>query len=399
MVLDTRFPPDIRVENEIRSLLEAGFSVSIISIAAYMKQEREPSVFRTEGGTATVHRVHLPQQIHKKLRGVASWFPAFTLFVSNVILRICRTRVFNSIHLHDLWLWGAGLSAGRVLGIPVVGDMHENYPDALTQYAWSTRFPGRYLVNIPRWYHLEAKWGSAVDRLICVNEYMKRRMIGHGVEPERISVVSNTFPRDQFDNYEIDTKIFNSISSPFTVIYVGSFDLHRGLSTLIRAMKLFLLEQQYGRLVLVGEGRIRSELEALSRHLGIEDRVTFTGWQPRDVIKSYLLGSDVGAFPLVKSPHTDSATAHKLFQYMYYKVPVLATNCTATEEIVRSAKCGVVVPSESPQEMAEALMELAENPDKRAEMGEKGHEAVVTRYNWDATVQEMLAMYRELANA
>jgi len=394
MVLDHRFPPDIRVENEARSLLAAGFAVSLLSIAPY------PDAgcgFSQRRGVKII-RVHLPQQLHKKMRGLAASVPALSLLVSRQIQRVCRRQHVDALHMHDLWLFGGGLRASQRLGIPVVGDLHENHPDALTQYAWSTRFPGKYFVNIPRWRYLEAKWGREVDRLICVNDPQKARMVRHGVDPDKVAVVPNTIDISEFEAHEVDEEIISSLRSPFTVVYTGSFDLHRGLPTLIRAM-VVVLRQQEARLVLVGDGSIRSELESLVKSLGIGDHVAFMGWQPQNRIKSYILGSDVGAVPLVKGPHTDAATPHKLFHYMFFKKPVLATNCQLIQQVVETTQAGVVVPSESPEEMGEALLALARDPELRIKMGEGGHQAVVSRYNWDVTAQGMVSAYRELAGS
>ena len=238
MVLDECFPPDVRVENEVRSLLSAGFAVTVLSIAPYPKtQAGGSSGVMSHEGMAVV-RVSIPKQVRNKLRGLAASIPALSLFVSHQIQRVCKRVHVDALHMHDLWLFGGGLRAARRLGIPVVGDLHENYVDALTQYAWSTRFPAKYVVNIPRWRHLEARWTRAVSKVICVNEAQKDRVVKLGVGPLRTIVTPNTIAIAEFDRYDVDTAIVESVRSDFTIIYTGSFDLHRGLATLIRAMPI-----------------------------------------------------------------------------------------------------------------------------------------------------------------
>ncbi len=397
MVLDERFPPDVRVENEVRSLLSAGFKVTVLSIAPYPEGKAGGSSGVMSHNGMTVVRVSTPKQVRNKLRGLAASIPALSLFVSHQIRRVCKRSRVDALHMHDLWLFGGGLRAARRLGIPVVGDLHENYVDALTQYAWSTRFPAKYVVNISRWRYLEAQWTRAVTKVICVNEAQKDRVIKLGVDPRRTVVTPNTIAIGEFDRYDVDATIIESVRSDFTIVYTGSFDLHRGLATLIRAMPI-VLQQCRARLVLVGDGRIRSELESLANSLGIGDSVDFTGWQPQHSVKSYILGSDVCTLPTVKSAHTEASLPHKLFHYMYLKRPVLTTDCRMIRQIVESVRAGIVVPSESPKAMGEALLKLWREPNLRTKMGQNGHEAVLSRYNWDATVQDMVAMYQGLAS-
>ena len=390
MVLDQDFPPDIRVENEALSLIEAGFDVSLLSVGI----EKLPARATHRG--IHLFRRRLPKQVRNKMRGLAGTVSLFTLFLEREIRKVYREKPFDVLHMHDLHLFGGGIRAGRVLGIPVVGDLHENYVDALQRYAWSTRFPGKFVVSIPRWRRIEKRWVNAVDRVITVVEEMKARNIELGVDPNRLCIVSNTIRREEFDRFPVRADIVTSVRSEFTVLYTGGIDLHRGLGSVVRAMPAVIARIPRARLVVVGEGRTRVELQKLAADLDIANSVILTGWQDQTLLKSYILGSHVCLVPHLKSTHTDATIPHKLFHYMYLEKPVVVTDCLPLKRIAEETQCGLVYSSGDSSALSEALLTLAADPDVARRMGQNGHQAVLERYNWEATARGMVEMYEQL---
>ncbi len=389
MVLDEPFPPDTRVENEAVSLVEAGFEVLLLAIGP---DSRPPEEFYR--GIRIIRR-RLPRELRNKMRGLAGTVPVLTYFLDREIRKVYRRYPFDVLHLHDLWIFGGGLRAAARLGLPVVGDLHENYPEVLRHYAWSTRFPGRFFVSIPRWRRLEERWVNALDRVIFVVQEMRDRCGEIRLPESHQVIVPNTINVKEVDECRTDAQIVSSLREETTFVYTGTINLHRGLDIVIRAMPRVLARVPC-KLVVVGEGRIRGELEALSVECGVSDRIEFHGWKPRPLLKSYILGSRACLAPHVKGAHNDASAPHKLFHYMYLKRPVLVTNCVSMERVVNEAQCGVVVPYGDVEAMAEALSRLAQDPDLAARLGENGHCAAVDRYNWDATVRPMVRMYRDL---
>ncbi len=390
MVLDHAFPPDVRVENEAHSLVRAGFEVTVLAIGP---DDRPP---RDEMDGVRIVRDRLPASVRNKLRGLAGTVPLLTGYVAHRIEQLHRTFRFDALHMHDLYLFGGGLRAGRRLGLPVVGDLHENWVEALRHYAWSTRFPGKWVVSLPRWERLERAWVNAVDRLVVVIEEAAERNRALGVPPERITVVPNTIRREDFDRYPEEPDLIASLRSPLTITYTGGFDVHRGLASVIEAMPAVLERVPGARLVLVGDGRIRSELEQQARRLGIDDAVVFAGWQPQARLKSYILGSDVGLVPHLRTVHTDATIPHKLFHYMYLARPVVVSDCRPLARIVEATGAGWVYPAGDAAALARTLIEVASAPERAAACGRRGRAAVLERYHWEATVQGLIDLYREL---
>lgn len=390
MVLDHPYPPDVRVENEARSLVEAGYDVSLLALAP----DDRPETDSHDG--VTVHRVRVPAKVRNVMRGLVSTVPLMDLYLAREIRKLHARHPFDVLHVHDLYLVGAGLRAARQLRIPVVADLHENWVEALKHYAWSNRYPGKLVINIPRWERTERQWVRAADRLVVVIEEAADRYAELGVPRERIAVVPNTVKLDAFRGFEIESDLVERLRSPLTLVYTGGIDAHRGLETVVDAMPTIVQAEPEARLVIVGDGRTRSGLEAHAGSLGLGERVVFEGWQPQARLKSYIAAADVCLIPHLKTVHTDATIPHKLFHYMLMRKPVVTTDCRPLERIVAGERVGRVVPSGDVAAFAEAVLALGADPDERRAMGERGHAAVLARYHWDATVSDLLRLYDEL---
>lgn len=389
MVLDHPFPSDLRVENEARTLLAAGHEVALLQIA--------PDARPADDWAAGIRlfRDRIPRRLGTTMRGLAGMVPLFDAYLARAIPRIHRRWPFDALHVHDLYLVGGGLRAGTRLGVPVVADLHENWVEALQHYAWSTRLPGRLVVRIPRWERVERDWVRRADRLVVPIEEAAARYAGLGVDPARIAVVPNTVDLTSFDAYPIDPEIVARTRSAFTILYTGYIDAHRGLETVVEGMPAILRERPETRLVIVGDGATVPELKARVAALGLGASVRFEGRVPQAAIKSFIAGADVALVPHLKTPHTDNTIPHKIFHAMRLAVPVVVSDCVPLERIVDAERCGRVFRSGDPASFAAAVLAVAGDPDRSA-MGERGREAVLERYNWDATAAPLVDLYREL---
>lgn len=389
MVLDQPFPPDIRVENEATALAKAGFEVILLVLAPDSRQQVE------EYQGFTIVRQHTPQKFRNWMRGLAGTVPILSWYIARQVRRLQKQYSFDVIHAHDLYMCGGALRAGRRAGVPVVADLHEVWVSVLGQYAWSTRFPGKLFISIRRWKTLEKKWTSQAEKVIVTTEEMRDRYTSLGCPESKVVALPNTINTEAFDNYTVNETIIKAHASEFTLVYTGTINLFRGLGFVLETMPL-ILRHCNARLVIVGDGRIRPELEAQAESLGISDHVFFEGWQPQADIKSYILGSDVCLIPLVRCEQANRTVAHKLFHYMYLERALIATNCTHMQRVVEETDCGIVVPYGDHEALASSIIELHRNPSRRKQMGINGHQAVKEHYNWERSVRSLIEMYNEM---
>ena len=391
MILDQPFPPDIRVENEASALATAGFEVILLILAPDTRAPIE------DYQGYTIVRRHVPAKVRNWMRGFAGTIPFLSWYIERQIQQLRKQYSFDVIHAHDLYMCGGALRAGKRLGIPVVADLHEVWTAALAQYSWSTRFPGKLFISLRRWKALEKKWTDSAERVIVTADTMRDHYIELGCPEKKITVLPNTINIEVFDRYPVKEDIIESHKSEYTLVYTGGINLHRGLDFLLETMPL-VLKHCPARLVLVGDGRIRPELERQAELLGITDHVAFEGWRPQEEIKSYILASDVCLIPQIKCEHTDKTVTHKLFHYMYLQRPLITTNCDYMQQVVEVTDCGAVVPYGNHEAFASCLIELYKNPARRKQMATNGHQAVLERFNWDHSVRSLVEMYRNMAD-
>jgi glycosyltransferase involved in cell wall biosynthesis len=142
-------------------------------------------------------------------------------------------------------------------------------------------------------------------------------------------------------------------------------------------------------LMLVGDGPERRPLEQLAGTLGVEGRVTFTGW--RDDARSLLAELDA-----VLLPSRSEALPLVLVEAMLAELPVVATDVGSVGEAVVDGVTGLIVPVGSPQAIADAIAVLRHDPELRRRMGEEGRRLALERFDPVRSARAFTALYHEV---
>ena len=396
MALRKFFPHDVRVEKEARALAAAGHDVSLLCLG----RPDEPT--REQVGPIDVHRIHrrerysAPYRTYKTVRYLLTlhdiiWDEELAAFVDRVDA--------DALHIHDLPLVRTGLDVADRRGLPLVADLHENYPEAAKQWRKGMALPRktvqRTFTPISRLKRLERDDVQRADHVLAITEEGRDHYINDcGAGPDTVHVVSNTVELETF----ADTTPIEGFDDEFVVSYVGSFGPHRGLETAIKAMPALVDAVPNARLLLVGsaeEDVYEQSLRDLVADLGIEDHVTFTGWVDFEQVPGYMAASDVCFVLHRENPHTATTVPHKLFQYMALSKPVVVTDVGPLGRIVREYDAGRVIDDGAVDEMATAVAELADDA-LRARLGANGRRAVEETYNWQADADTLLDVYDAL---
>ena len=393
MVLDNEFTGDMRVENEVISLQKAGFNVFVLALNHGSKESVE------EYHSAKIIRLPLSVFLKKKMKGlILTMFDFYKHYWSKHIRSFVRDYNIDVLHVHDLYMLGAAFHAKEKgkLNIPVIGDLHENYPFALENYAFTKKFPGKYIISIPKWKAIEKVWVDECDHVITVIEESRKRYEELGIPPKAISVVPNYVSKNTFQVDEIFPDIVNKYKENFVISYAGGFDYHRGIEVAIKSMPRLIKAIPNIKLVLIGEGINKNELIELSNSLGLTDYITFEGWQKPVYLSSFFAASDICIIPHVKSVHTDNTIPHKLFQYMLMEKAVITSNCDPFVRILDATKAGLYFTSGNHDELASQIEYLYNNPEVKNEMEKKGKQAVINTYNWEEASKQLIDLYRNI---
>jgi glycosyltransferase involved in cell wall biosynthesis len=379
MILDREFPPDIRVENEIETLSEAGHEIHL----ACFTRENRPEYELAEN--CHIHRRSISKLLYKS-SVAALTFPLYFRFWERYITRLIQEFSFHAIHVHDLPLVKVGAEISRKYNIPLTADLHENWP-AYLRISKHTKTPlGRLLSPNRKWIKYEQKILHQTDQIIVVVDEARSRLTKLGLDPARVHVVSNTLNLKHFSLSETPATDSDTI-----LFYAGGLTYHRGIQVVLQALAMVKDTNPELKCWILGEGSYKTRLQQISSELDLEDRVIFHGWKPYGEMIQMLARSDYALIPHLKSDHTDSTIPHKLFQYMYARKPVISSNCIPIERIISSTNSGYIYPSGRSEDLASIFQNLSE--EFKEKLGINGARWVQQKYNWARDSTVLLEIY------
>lgn len=384
MVLESDYPPDIRVENEIASLLSAGHELHV-ACYSYKKVFQVPDDL-----PYSIHKIHISPLVYKASVGALKSGIYFR-FWRKFLLKLFKGHSFDAIHIHDLPLARLGYEMGQKYGIPFILDLHENWPALLKISQHTNTFLGKLLSSNAQWVAYEKKYVSWADKVIVVVDEAKERIGGLGVDPSRIHVVSNTINPDHF-NFPKQEKD----GEHFTLVYGGGINYHRGLQTVISALPEIALQVPNVKLWIIGKGSYVNTLKMQASELDMNNYIEFHDWMPLQDLLKRVSKSDVALIPHIKSAHTDSTVPHKLFQYMYAGIPTLASECDPLQRILLETSTGIVFKDQDPKDFASKLFRLMHDSYFREHIPVNGRNWVEKKYNWNADAEVLVSIYRKL---
>ena len=280
--------------------------------------------------------------------------------------------------------------------LPVLYDMWENYPEALKgwgQADWRYRIFKNYRVA-----RAVEKWVTKrVDHIFTVVDEARDRLIADGIDPSRVSVVTNGVDMEMLLETPIEHAIpLDHESQMYKLLYVGCITPERGLEDVVQALSLVRLRVPGIRLYIAGTGSDELRLRSIVDKEQVEGLVKFLGWLPFEEIHSYVMKSDLCLVPHVNNDFINTTIPNKLFQYMALSKPVLVSNAKPLARIVGECECGFIFESGNPPDAAAKIIDAYESRNDRG-FGERGKRDVEAKYTWKIASCDLVRIYRELS--
>jgi len=372
-------PGDRRVWNEARTLAEAGWEV--VAICAASAERRQPAVETIEG--VEVHRYPLRPAAggldYLREYGQAVWR------IRALLVELQRQRPFDVVHAAnppDFLLLAARQARAR--GARLIFDHHD-----LTPELFRTRF-GRGGPAYRALLAIERRAMRSADAVISTNESYRRIAIERaGVDPSKVFVVRNGPDLERFRPVAPDPALRRG--RRHLLAYVGVMGRQDGIDQALLALAaLRELREQDWHAILVGDGEVRAEMEALSAELGLAGSVEFAGWRGDDDIRRILSSADVCLEPDPPSPLNDVSTMIKVPEYMAMGRAIAAYDLPETR--VSAGPAAAYAARAEPAALARCIDELLEDPERREQMGRSGRERVV-ELCWERSAERLLAAY------
>lgn len=234
-----------------------------------------------------------------------------------------------------------------------------------------------------------------VDCIVAVSDGVKDDLVNfENINPKKIHVIYNGIDASKYritiDQWKKREEL--GITNSDIIIGVGvRLSEQKGISYLIEALKILDAFIPKVKLLIVGDGELREDLEKLSAECGIADKVIFTGF--RSDIHELLQIIDVYALPSLWEGHP-----LVLLEAMAAGKPIVATDVSGNRETVDHGRTGLLVPPKRPKELANSLKELLNNEELRNQMGQMSYKTFKDKFTLEKTIKEYQHLYEQFLN-
>ncbi len=231
-----------------------------------------------------------------------------------------------------------------------------------------------------------SKISADVDSLTYLGDFTKNAMLPVIADKSKLVKIAPGIDVDHFVPSEIDMKLIekHKLQNRRVVVCVGRLVHRKGQDKLIEAMPQVLKEFPDAVLLLVGEGPIRSMLDKLIRHHGLEHHVIFTGRIKFEDLPKYIQLGEVFAMP---SRDRFFGLEVEGLGIVYLEasacgVPVIVGKSGGAPDAVIQNQTGLIVDGTKPQEISDAICRLFADKELARQMGRQGREWVVENWRW-----------------
>ncbi len=257
----------------------------------------------------------------------------------------------------------------------------------------SQEIDGTQTSRLVRWDVRRERWlVRLADRIVTHSEAHRRRMAGElRIDPGHIHVVHLGVP------------VHPSFSRParqesgLTVVHLGRMEKRKGVTDLLCAIPQVLSEVPETRFLFIGSDRphcpggrthaqfIREEFPA-----AVQEKISLLGKLPDEEVDRILQQAD-----LLVSPSLYESFGLVLPEAMRWGLPVIGSTAGAIPEIVEDGKTGLLVPPASPGELAQAIIALLVDPERRCALGEQGRRHVERHFSIERMALNVEILYTE----
>ncbi len=328
-----------------------------------------------------VHRIfrreaYWRMPVGPSVRKLAIYDPALAWKVASVV----ASRRFDVLHAHHVEGLLVAQPARMRSGLPLVYDAHTMLSAELPSYG--PVLARQVLRKVGGW--LDGVLPKGSDHVVAVTRDLRDRLIGtHGLEPERVSVVTNG----------VETECFPLHASPpadglIRVIYTGTLAPYQDVDLLLRAFAQAIRARANLRLCFSVSTPFTAH-EALARSLGVREAIEVL----RDgfaELPQRLATASIAVLPRTSCP----GIPQKLLNYMAAGKAIVASAGSA--KLLEHERTGLVVPDGDVPAFAHALLRLAADPGLGATLGRCARELVEREYSWGGAAERLEGIYSRL---
>jgi glycosyltransferase involved in cell wall biosynthesis len=261
----------------------------------------------------------------------------------------------------------------------------------------------KHLLNAPG----DRRWGLAytlLDRLtlylpdlvIPVSSTMRDQIMSQPfLDRRKVVLIRNAIPIEHFrrpDERAVGRSELGLPADAIVLGYAGRIDKVKRIDLLLKAFREVLAKRPDARLVIVGEGSLKAEMEALAGTLGVSHAVRWPGFH-RNMPRL------LAAIDVYVQSSVNEGLSLSILEAMAAEKAVVATSVGGAKEVIDDGETGFLVPPGSPAAIAAAIMSLLDDPDRRAAISRAAKAHVEAEFDLGKMVDEYRAVYESVAGA
>ena len=303
----------------------------------------------------------------------------FFYFVESVLLwSECRRRGIRHIHVHF-----ANVAADVAMLTAHLGSAVE--PER--PWSWSFTMHGPTEFFDVSHYRLTEKLRRA-RFVVCISDYARSQLMTLS-EPaawERLHVVHCGIPIDEFTN----SSNGDGRKGSLRVLYLGRLVPEKGQAVLLQAVALLSKRGHSVKITLAGDGPSRPGLERIAEQLGIASLSSFVGAVSQEELHALYANASVFCLPSYAE-----GVPVVLMEAMAMGLPVVSTRIAGIPELVEDGRTGLLVSPGRPDELADALQRVLDDPSLYGKIGSNAREKVILEFNADRSAEQLYARFKE----
>ncbi|MHB1415262.1 MAG: glycosyltransferase family 4 protein [Chloroflexota bacterium] len=387
--------PQLHVKAVVEGLKQRGHDVRLVAIQGGRTLWTDDLVNWQPGvyGLSMSPQFRIPERLVRRLQSELR-LPFIRIFDSYRFSDACVSALKGFDVLYErfgLMSYG-GLIAAKRLGVPIV---YEVNGDLIAE--WFTQGIRLSRVQWAAIRYISGQMLKRADCVITVSEKLKKQTISRwNVDPSKVRAIPNGADVGLFKAASgADPGLLGRVTSRYPlnggpmITFVGGFYPWHGIDLLLDAFCLVSGVNHTAKLLLVGDGPVRQEMESMAESLGIRDQVIFTGMIPHEEVAALLSVSDIAVVNPRSSAPTRSQSPLKLFEYMAAGKAIVAPATVEMNAILSDGVNGYLVPPDDRAALGQALLELLADAQLRSKLGQAAEQQAIARHSWDSTVADL----------
>ena len=288
------------------------------------------------------------------------------------------------VHFHTWYMALGGLYAKKLYNVKLVATVHSLEP----MRPWKREALGSGY-NLSMWAEMQGL--KECDAIIAVSGQTKEDIVkSYGISRDKIHVIHNGIDAEVWRPRE-DLRVLEryGIRRPYA-LFVGRLSRQKGIFTLVEAAKIVGENCQF--VFATGKPDERSILEEFKRKIRDIDNIVWINkmLNINELIPLYTMAS-VFVCPSIYEPF-----GIVNLEAMATEAPVVASRVGGIPEIVKDRETGILVEPNNPEQLADAITYLLENPEEAVEMGRRGRRRVLKEFTWEKIAEKTFKLYCSL---